>query len=232
MRRARWMVAAALVAAGCMDFVPLSGPGDGVTVFLFLESRNPGPGAAADTLLVSGGVNALGIAFVDDTLRIAGRAIAPRGADGGRWGYRDTLVLPAGALSGVVPVRLPVPAGDALPLQEFGYAGVARAGPDTLVVRAGADVVLPIRTGGGTRVPELAFESWSVTLLRGRGTAEFRSTSPLPASIVIPASLVPADTAPVLEVGLRSQRAFRGEGRGEVHVSGEALLRWRVRILP
>ena len=58
------------------------------------------------------------------------------------------------------------------------------------------------------------------------------ATSPLSRSIVIPASLIPADTASVMTVGLRSSRWFQAAGKGIVNVDAEAHLMWRVRIVP
>lgn len=226
------MAPLALVLAGCMDFVPASGPeAERPTAFLTLEHLNPGPGTAPDTLAVRGFVQrAAGVRLADDTLRVAGRAIGARPLQG-VWAYEDTLLLAPGSLGQTVHVRLPVPAGAPFALQEFQYLGVARRGPDVLTVRPGADVVLPIEAGGGT-LGIVSHEYWAVSMFRGQANAEIRTSSAPPATLVLPASLVPADTASTMFVELRSTRAFTAEGAAPVYLSTSAVLRWRVHIAP
>ncbi|HEY0035421.1 MAG TPA: hypothetical protein VGB66_01975 [Longimicrobium sp.] len=232
MRRA-WGAAFALLAlAGCIDFLPVSGPaGEDAYVYLVLESHNPGPGGASDTLVVNGFV-AVGprVPFTDETLRVGDRSVAPlRHAHGG-WGYADTLRLAPGTLGQPVRVRLPTPASTPLPLQEFEFLSVARRGPEFLTVRRGTDIVLPIQPGAGPAAP--VAESWTLSLLRGPVDAQIRTNAPLGEAVVIPAGLVPSDTSAVLDIHLRSSRGYRAEGPGVVNVAAEALLHWRVTLVP
>jgi hypothetical protein len=230
----RWAAALALVlASGCMEFDPV-GPGEESYAVLFLHSLNPGPGTAPDTLSVSGFVTHVrGGSFTDDTLRIGDRAIVPAVHPGGSRGYSDTLLFSPGTLAQPRTVTLPQPAGQPLVLQEFLFRSAARRGPETLTVRLGHDVVLPVEpgalTGAAAEPPE---ERWSVSLLRGQKSSEIAATSPLPHDIVIPASLVPADTASAMDVVVRSFKSLRASGDGTVYVDVQARLRWRVLIAP
>ena len=145
-----WVAAVALVlASGCMDFSPVSGPGaHGVYVIVSLHSVNPGPGTAPDTLSVYGNVSHPAEAsFTDESLRIGGWAIAPSARSGGHRGYSDTLLFSPGTLAQPLRVTLPRPAGEPLVLQEFQFMSAARRGPETLTVPAGHDVVLPVEPG-------------------------------------------------------------------------------------
>lgn len=233
MKAARFAVLLApLLGAGCMDFIPLSGPRvPGRTSFhLSLDSRNSGPGGAADTLRVGG------LAFAGGTgepLQVAGHTIHPTDRTGEEVGYGALLVLAPGALAQPVEVTLPVPPGATLPLSRFSVLNTTRAGPDTLSVPAGGDLVLPVQPGGAGELPGPWRGSWDLQIGRGGATASLLSTGPLPEWIVIPASLVPADTASVMQVMLRSYRQSEVvEGDSQLTVALTAELRWRVRILP
>ena len=222
---------AVLVLAGCMDFVAVPGPTyDGLAVYLSLAADNPGPGAAPDTLRVTGFVSGPGgVRLTHDTLRVGGVAIAPLQHGTSAWRYSDTLVLAPGTLRQPVQVTMPTLEGVRLALQQFDFLSVARGGPDTLTVRAGADVVLPIQPGGAPA--EVKYEQWTVTVSRGQGMSEIRTTTRPPASLVIPGSLVPADTASAMTIEMRSSRASAAHPP-MMYVTAEAVLRWRVRIVP
>ncbi|HEX8321460.1 hypothetical protein [Longimicrobium sp.] len=232
----RWAAALALVlASGCMDFERVSGPdAQKPDVVVLLQSMNPGPGTARDTLSVGGAVyNARGVSFTDESLRIGGWAIAPVIYPGDRWGYADTLLFSPGTLAQPVRVTLPSLAGEPLVLQEFQFLSAARRGPDTLTVRAGQDLVLPVEPGALTSgAVQPSVEQWAVYVQRGHGHFTMSATSPLPRSVVIPAALIPADTASSMVVALRSSRLLQASGNGTVHVDAEASLLWRVRIAP
>jgi hypothetical protein len=229
----RWVAVLALVlASGCMEFDAV-GPDEETYAVLFLHSLNPGPGTAPDTLSVGGFVSRVRGAFSDETLRIGDRAIAPTVHPGGSRGYSDTLLFSPGTLAQPRTVTLPRPAGQPLVLHEFLFLSAARGGPETLTVRAGHDVVLPVEPGALTAAAaERLEERWSVSLLRGPKSSDIAATSPLPHSIVIPASLVPADTASAMEVVVRSTTSLRASGDGTVYVDVHARLRWRVLIVP
>ncbi|HEX2209220.1 MAG TPA: hypothetical protein VHG93_16195 [Longimicrobium sp.] len=230
----RAVLLAPLLAAGCIDFLPLSGPGaPGKASFhLALDSRNSGPGGAADTLQVSGLALAGGAAEGRDTLRVAGHAIQPARRDGEEWGYGAILVLAPGALAQPVEVALPVPPGVPMPLSRFTVLNTTRAGPDTLSLHAGADLVLPVEPGGAGALPGPWTGSWDLLIARGAATTAVRSTAPPPERIVVPASLLPHDTASVMQVVLRSYRQSHvDDGDSQLTVALTAELRWRVRIL-
>lgn len=231
----RWTTVLALVlASGCMEF-DAAGPGeDHHHVILFLHSLNPGPGTAADTLAVGAYVSGVrGGSFTDDMLRVGDRAVAPALHPTGSRGYSDTLLFAPGTLAQPMTVTLPRPAGQPLELQQFLFLSAARRGPDSLAVRAGHDVVLPVEPGTLTAAAARPLEErWTVSLLRGQKSSDIAATSALPHDIVIPASLVPADTASVMDVVVRSIRSLSAAGDGTVYVDVQARLHWRVRIVP
>lgn len=230
----RWLaVLAMLLASGCIEFDAVA-PGEETYVILSLHSLNPGPGTAPDTLTVDGFVShAPGGSFTDETLRIGERTIAPTVHPSGSRSYSDTLLFSPGTLAQPRTVTLPRPAGEPLVLQEFQFLSAARRGPETLTVRAGHDVVLPVEPGAVTAAAAGPLEErWSVSLLRGPKSSDIAATSPLPHEIVIPASLVPSDTASTMDVEVRSTRSLRASGDGTVYVDVQARLRWRVFIAP
>jgi hypothetical protein len=216
-----------------MEFDPV-GPGGEAYFVLLLQSLNPGPGTAPDTLSVSGFVSHVrGAEFTDETLRIGERAIAPAMNPFGFRSYSDTLLFSPATLAQPRTVTLPRPAGQPLAPQEFLFQSAARRGPETLTVGAGQDVVLPVEPGALTAAAaEPIEERWSVSLLRGQKSSDIAATSPLPRSIVIPASLVPVDTASEMDVVVRSTKSLRASAGGNVYVDVQAHLRWRVRIAP
>lgn len=235
MKAARCAVLLApLLAAGCIDFLPLSGPGGaGRTGFhLILDSRNSGAGGTADTLRVSA-LAIDGAGEGGDSLRVAGHAIPPSRRGGDEWGYGAVLVLPPGALAQPVEVALPVPAGSRLPLSRLRVLATTRVGPDTLSVPSGADLVLRVQPGAAAELDRPWTGSWDLEIGRGAATTALRSTAPLPERIVVPASLLPADTASTMQVVLKSFRqSERVDGEAQLTVALLAELRWLVRILP
>lgn len=233
MTRARLLACAALLLAGCIDFIPV-GPGgqEDLSFYLFLTNRNTGPGGSLDSLRVDAfaelGSGRLG--FSDRTLHVAGQPIEPVVRQN-EWGYTAGLVLPPGTLREPFRIMLPVPQGAQLPVQEIRVSAVARGGPDTLTVRQGADLVLPL--AGGAHDPATQGEVWDVHLQRGFRAAQIRTTGPLPAQIVVPASLVPQDTAQVMDVLLTSHRQLRWRTSGSIlGLDMQATLQWRVRLVP
>lgn len=239
MTRARLPACAALLllllllASGCIDFLPVAGSGEQEDLYLhlFLKSRNAGPGSGADSLRVDAFLSSgRGQSFSDSTLHVAGQRMEPV-VQRGEWGYSANLVLPPGTLSQPFRIKLPVPEGVSLPVREIIVSAVARGGPDTLTLRAGADLVLPI--SGSTHQAPTSVEFWDPYVQRGFRSAEIRSTGPLPAQVVVPASLVPQDSAAVMEVLLNSHRQLRWDTAGShLRVEMQGTLRWSVRVVP
>jgi hypothetical protein len=236
MTRARFAACASLLllAAGCIDFIPVAGPGgeEDLSFYLFLTTGNAGPGVSPDSLQVDAfaelGSGRLG--FSDRTLHVAGQPVEPV-VHQSQWGYTAGLVLPPGTLREPLRIKLPVPQGAQLPVQEISVSAVARGGPDTLTVRQGADLVLPI--GGGAHDPATAAEVWDVHVQRGFLSTQIRTTGPLPAQIVVPASLVPQDSAQIMDVRLISHRQLRWDTSGStLRLDMQAALQWRVRLVP
>ncbi len=245
MRPSRALLGAALplLAAACVDFIqpePRVRRGEPPSVNLDLLAADPGRGALGDTLRVRGSVfrgrDAAGVVLrgVDDSLRVAGRAVFPRavGIDDESYAGYDTALALSGAERGVA-VQLPALALRGVPRREVLVTFASRAGPDTLVLAEGAPIELVLRPASldGTEI----YRSWSVSVERGHARTGLDANAALPARITIPAAFVPADTASVLSVRLFENRAWgyvSAADSSRVQVSATTTLHWFVRVVP
>jgi hypothetical protein len=238
----RILVAALVLLAGCVDFVDVTSPEHvhpgHTAASVDLELAQPVEGA--DSLHARGwiGVQATHLQFVDDSLRVLGRALRPgpgtRGADRS---YDSTFTLAPGALgAGVVGVTLPVVKG----VEFFPAAFLApvwtRSGPAKLTFPRGADLTFPLTQGAvPAELGPALYEFWRLDLRRGQRTLSISSTAPLPPRIVVPAASVPADSSNVLHVEVMANRAFRADSRGDsayVTVFTRSSVRWSVELTP
>lgn len=248
MRRLRSFRRAALplLAAACVDFVepvPRVRTAQPPALDLHLIAVDPGRGALGDSLRVTGMVyrgrdaDSVILPAVDDSLRVAGRAIFPKPAEIGDDAYAHydtTLGLPgAETARRGVEVQLPALALTAVPRRELLVGFASRSGPDTLVVAEGAPIELVLRPAAsdGTEL----YQSWAVQMRRGNANASVTSSAALPDRITIPAAFVPVDTASVINVALFVNRSWgyisaADSSRMQLHTSTS--LNWFVRVVP
>lgn len=172
---------------------------------------------------------------MDDSLRVAGRAVFPKpiGIDDEAYaGYDTVLALPETAARGVA-VQLPALALRGVPRREVLVGFASGPGSDTLVVAEGAPIELVLRPAAtnGTE----SFQSWSISMQRGGGHAAAHATNAVPERITIPAAFLPADTARVLSVLLFEKRNWTyvsAADSSRMQLSATTSLRWFVRIVP
>ena len=244
--RALLCAALALLAAACVDFIQPEARvrrAQPPSMDLTLVAVDPGRGPRGDSLRVRGSIfrgrNADSVVLrgVDDSLRVAGRAVFPRpvGADdGGHAIYDTTLVVPmAEAVERGLAVQLPALALRGVPRREVLVAFASRPGSDTLVVAEGAPIELVLRPAAtdGTEV----FRSWQILMDRGGAHGGIHASTALPGQITIPAAFVPADTASVMSVLLFENRNWAyvsAADSSQVFVGASTSLRWFVRIVP
>jgi hypothetical protein len=246
MKRAILLFTAAL--GGCMglDFVEIGSvdPGRRANMVVHVMVADPGR-APADTIRVGGelhpGVDAQGRAprIVDDTLRVAGRAISPL-APSERFDpltrqYEAHFAVPRGLLAdGLVEVRLPRVAG-----REFVFATAALGfpsaiGSDTMTIAPGAGFELRMRPPGAGTMPAPGDQQWNLAVERGAGHFAAQGVGALPERIVVPAEWIPADTARLVRVSVQLRRNWYGVAAtpdsSQSAVIASALMRWRIRV--
>lgn len=227
MRRAAAFLLLAL--AGCIEFVDVSAPSqDGF--FAVLSLRAEDRLAGADSLYVEGFARAGRGGFVDDTLRVAGFAVPPTAAGRDAREYAGRLRFGGGPAR----LRLPLAGGIDPERRDFVVPMAARIGGDTLEV-VGGSITLPVDAGGaaeGFGAPPR--EEWQLHLRRGAAAVLIDTRAPLPPLIIIPASLIPRDTAGTMLVELRVSRTWGEsvEGAPRVVVDGASHIEWTVRVEP
>lgn len=230
-----------LLLAGCVDFVPLpTGGGPRIEgyavagVGLSLDQPVDGP----DTLRVNGqvGVQTPTLRFVDDTLRVLGRALRPKQGQGEVDRFYDTTLVAPGPLAGAASVVLPVVEGVQFVPATFQAPLWVRSGPARITLAKGADLVLPLASAP---VPaELAtdqFGNWSLRLQRGQKHFGLQSTGDLPERVVVPAALVPDDTARFILAELtvsRGMRRFTRSDSTRVYYQASSRIWWSVEVVP
>jgi hypothetical protein len=109
-----------------------------------------------------------------------------------------------------------------------------RIGGETLEV-VGGSITLPVDAGGaveGFDAPPR--EEWQLHLRRGAAVVSIDTRAPLPPLIIIPASLIPRDTARTMRVELRVSRTWSvsAEGAPRMVVDGASHVEWTVRVEP
>lgn len=222
------------LVAGCIEFTDATLPAEPVSeteAFLFLTSRDAPTEAE---LHIAGRVNladAQGARFVDDTLRVLGRSVAPQYRAPSIRSYDRVLTLPAGTLEREFTVKLPTTAGVRLPRAEVSVRAPARLGPDTLTQVPGGDLVLPIRAGAVDGLQAVS-EQWNVTVERGSRRFNAHAFERVPMPLRIPAAWIPADTAREIVVRLMVQGRFHATDESRLTVMNDAELRWKVRAAP
>lgn len=235
-----------LLGAACIDFVepvPRVRTAQPPAVDVHLIAVDPGHGPLGDSLRVTGSVyrgrdaDSVLLRGVDDSLRVAGRAIFPRPAplgDDAYASYDTTLGLPGAetARRGVA-VQLPALALSAVPRREVLVGFASRSGPDTLVVAEGAPIELVLRAPASDGTER--YRSWTVQMRRGDANASVATSAALPDRITIPAALVPVDTASVLIVTLFENRSWgyiSAADSSRMQLQASTSLNWFVRVVP
>lgn len=246
MKRAILVLTAAL--GGCMglDFVEIE-PLDvdrRATVVVQVMVADPGR-MPVDSIRVGGELNpgqdAEGRAprIVDETLHVAGRAIAPippsERLDPLARQYDAQFAVPRGLLTdGAVELRLPRVAG-----REFVFATAALAfpsaiGSDTMTIAPGAGFELRMRPPGAGTLPAPSDQQWNLAVERGGARFAAQGDGALPERIVVPAEWIPADTARLLRVSVLLRRHWYAVAAtpdsSHSAVVSSALMRWRIRI--
>ncbi|MBD0319411.1 MAG: hypothetical protein ICV87_03695 [Gemmatimonadetes bacterium] len=244
----RTLLLAAAVLSGCMglDFVPIE-PLDAArraSIVVHVMVADPGR-ASTDTLRVVGELNpgqdAKGRSprIVDDTLHVAGRAIAPtppsEGSDPLARQYEAQWAVPRALLAdGQVEVRLPRVAGRELPFAAAALAFPAALGSDSLVIAPGAGFELRVRPAGAGTLPVPSEQRWNLSVERGERRFAAQGEGPPPERIFVPADWIPADTARLVRVQLGMQRNWYGlaatPDSSQTVLAASALMRWRIRV--
>jgi hypothetical protein len=240
MTRAR-LIPLVLLLAGCVEFeaLPTNGAphvaGAAAHVSLDLEQPVDGP----DTLSAQGWVEAAegGLRFVDDTLRVHGRALAPRPGQGDiARVYSGVLVLAPGSLGGgAVEVELPEPVGVGFIPARFQAPLWVRRGPARLAVAPGADLVFEIASGPAPSELAGGFGTWRLEMRRGGQFLNVQSSGSVPGRIVVPRTSVPDDTARLIHAELEVSRVLRRAvhpDSAHVEYRGYSSVHWIVEVVP
>lgn len=246
MKRALLLAAAAL--GGCMglDFVEIEAldAGRRSSVSVSVSVTDPGR-ALTDSIRAEGqldpghGANGRPPRILDDTLRVAGRAIAPipltEGMDPLVRQYEAQWSVPRGLLAdGEVEVKLPRVAGREFPFAAAALTFPAALGSDTMTIAPGAGFELRVRPPRAGTMPAPGEERWNLSVERGNRRFSAQGDGSLPERIAVPAEWIPADTARLVRVHLWTLRNWYGVAAtpdsSQAAVNAAALMRWRIRI--
>jgi hypothetical protein len=234
----RVLVLALALLAGCgvdLDYVDVGRSAASVDLNLTQ------PVEGTDSVQVWGwiGIKATQLQFVDDSLRVLGRALRPRpGARGIDLRYDSTVAVAPGAFgAGAVGVTLPVVKGEEFFPGAFQAPVSIRSGPAKLTVPQGTDLVFPFAEGAPpSGLGPGLYGSWQLDLTRGQHILSINSSEGLlPPRIVVPAASLPADTSRILLVRVTAHRVFVVESRGDsssVFVSTRSTVHWSVQLTP
>ncbi len=239
MRRWATLLAAGLLMA-CIEFATV---GTAQRPTRFYVSLSIGP---SDTIRVEAnldpGSDAEGRphAVTDDTLRVLGRTLSPAvvNADGTRQ-YSAELGIHRTVLSiQGIRVEPPLVAGVRSPLRDVRWFAPRRVDPDTIDLSRGADLQLRFVPGVDSTVPTPAIRHWTVDVTGLNGSFGFQSDGALPATIVVPADVLPQPAfdsllfAGVSETLLWASSPVAGDDDYTAHVSVHFQERWIVRLPP
>jgi hypothetical protein len=107
------------------------------------------------------------------------------------------------------PILIEAPAVDdvAAPPPVARWFTVRRAGPDTIRLAAGADLVLVLDTAAPAPEPRPDTRQWVLALTGADGTFTIAATGAPPDSILVPARWIPAPADGVVQVRLTDQQS-------------------------
>jgi hypothetical protein len=111
-----------------------------------------------------------------------------------------------------------------------------RSGPARISGAKGADLVFPVVSA--PMPAELVAEDfgiWSLRIQRGQKDFSLQSTGGLPERVVVPAALVPDDTARFIRAELEVARSYRRFTRSDstrVHYQAHSRILWSVEVVP
>lgn len=243
MRRA-WMMAPLALLAACIDFVEVTAPPPeprpaSATVTLQVGDRTRLH--AGDSLFAVGYASAgraddgTPRAFADDVLHVAGVPVAPEPRPDSSRAYFVRLPLPDPVRAGgPLEVRMPTVAG-VDPPPTFRLYLARPLDDDTLRIAAGQDLVLRFLTAAADATqPSQA--SWNLLLLGDGGAhVALGASGPLPATVRVPATWLPAPGPNGLRVELSAQQhALAGDG-GAPYQAAVSLVQdfsWTVLVAP
>lgn len=195
-------LAAALLAAGCIDFVDPNLPLPGIAL-LQLSVDFLGNGTVGVTgTLIPGLTPAFEFRKVpDDSLLVNGQPVAPTTVHQNQnRDYSATLPLPSevGPLTVLAPFVTGIPDRPP-PLEWF---GVRRLDPDTVVLPAGADLHLHLDTSAGPGVPTPVNRQWFLQLFAGGHMFQLGADGPPPADLHVPLEFLPPDSVGTFRASL------------------------------
>ncbi len=225
--------------SACLDFVEVAGPTGGdrpARVFFSIESiseRGQDQVEFHGLLEPSADSRSQPRAVTSDTFWVMGRSLLPQRIEPDatryyreRWDHR---------LADVVVVRPPRVQGVSGELPLIRWYPPRRLDPDTIVLAEGRDLALRLRAREAASDPPAARISWSLLVGNERDHLRIERSGAVPATLVLPWSLLPAPREGTIKVTLRvwEDHAYEAPARDYLlHSSFRVGLDWTVRIVP
>jgi hypothetical protein len=185
------VLAAASCLTACIDFVEPEIPEVGVPATLEVAVVLQEGRTLLVTAVLQPGFDGMGLprAVADETLHVHGVPLQPvdRGSTGSLR-YEAILPIAPAHVLGPIAIHAPVVAGTA-PAPQPAWAGIRRAGPDTVALSPAGDLVLELEVAsGGTAM----IQQWFLDMHGSGGGVRLSADGPPPERLVVPAAWVPA----------------------------------------
>jgi hypothetical protein len=210
------LLAALLLATGCLDFIEPELPDRGAPAVLQLTVRLLEPDEVEVEARMVPGLDEAGARrrLTDDRMRVMERVLDPDSTS--KTGTRVYRTSWTGAASaGAIEVRAPSVEGLAA-APGFRWYAIRNGGPAELRLDAGADLDLPVAVAAGAPEPAPDIQQWFLTLSDSTGLFRLAADGPPPATIKVPPYWLPRGDS--IAVALIYQQLSKVEVSGGAYV--------------
>lgn len=234
-RRAGIVAAAAMLVAGCLDFEDPMIPNRSAPAVLQANMRVFDEGALQVDGSLSPGRDSIGFLrpVQSPFIIAAGNVIEPRAiSPTGTRTYSTIMPIPSRQTLGPFTLQAPN-VRDVGQLPDIVWHGLQRLDPDTLVVPAGADIVLRMDTADAVSSPPVPLRQWFLELTTQAGAFRISGNGPPPLTLRIPFEWVPelvANRAFVSMIYYQSAQLRSADNLYIGNVLLDVRLRWVIRF--
>ena len=210
------ILAIAAVTSACFDFIAPDLADESGGALIQLNARQAGNGVVDIEALFSAGLDADGFRrrIENDTLHVLGLSLVPvsqRASGTLVYDLNDTIA----GLTTLSPFTVVAPRVHGVaPLPEVVWQGFRKIGPDTIVIRRGEELTLPIETDLGVPRPTKPSQQWLLQVT-GETNSFLIGGSGLPPLVIrIPVAWIPERPDSILSATLTLSQS------GQVRVPG------------
>jgi hypothetical protein len=223
-----------LAGSGCIDFIEPDIPELGAPATVQATLRLTDLGTAEVDVYVTPGLDSAGAlrSLSDRPPEALGRRLEVDSIRrNGTRRYTESWLTGANVVAQPIRFRAPnITRVQAAP-PAVEWVGVRRAGPDTIRLRPGEDLLLPVALGQGSGAPEPGIRQWFLRLAGSSGTFGLSADGTPPDTIYVPARWFPRDHELDVRLIFNQSSILRpppGDYIGVINV--DVRLFWTVRI--